>query len=86
MSKNTNKVAIKKFDPSTFRTFDKVLIKYNDTCNWEADFMSQYHAKWKLVNTITTTCLQKVIPYNDETKNLLGTDKDCSGYYKWWEE
>ena len=30
--------------------------------------------------------LQMCIPYNDETKHLIGTTNDCPDYYKWWEE
>lgn len=26
------------------------------------------------------------IPYNEETKHLVGTKDDCPEYYKWWEE
>ena len=26
------------------------------------------------------------IPYNDDTKHLVGTLNDCPEYYKWWEE
>ena len=28
----------------------------------------------------------KCIPYNEETKHLLGTKEYCPEYYKWWEE
>ena len=26
------------------------------------------------------------IPYNEETKHLVGTRDDCPEYYKWWED
>lgn len=29
---------------------------------------------------------EQVIPYNDDTKSLIGTADDCAEYYKWWEE
>lgn len=29
---------------------------------------------------------EQVIPYNDDTKSLIGTSDDCAEYYKWWEE
>ena len=29
---------------------------------------------------------KQCIPYNDETKNLVGIDNDCPEYYKWWKK
>lgn len=29
---------------------------------------------------------EQVIPYNDDTKSLIGTADDCAEYYKWWEK
>ena len=80
-----DKPKIKKFDPNTLQPFDKVLArvgKYND---WFAEFFSH------IDDSIGRVCCsgyswKQCIPYNDETKHLVGTRNDCSEYYKWWEE
>ncbi len=36
-------------------------------------------------NCVTSHWVQ-CIPYNEETKHLLGKTTDCPEYYKWWEE
>ena len=80
-----DKPKIKKFDPNTLQPFDKVLArvgKYND---WFAVFFSH------IDDSIGRVCCsgyswKQCIPYNDETKHLVGTRNDCSEYYKWWEE
>ena len=35
---------------------------------------------------INGTVYYQCIPYNEETKHLIGTTEDCPEYYKWWEE
>lgn len=36
-------------------------------------------------NVTCVTCKwMQCIPYNEETKHLLGTTYDCPEYYKWW--
>lgn len=79
------KVPVKKFDPKEFKPFDKVLIKHNYegekwVCNFFSDILSngQVHC----IGVAVYEC----IPYNDETKHLLGTIDECPEFYKWWEE
>ena len=73
-----------KFDPKTLQPFDKVLVR-DDDCYWTADLFSH------IDDSIGRVCCswyswKQCIPYNDETKNLVGTTDDCPEYYKWWEE
>ena len=78
-----DKPKIEKFDPNTLQPFDKVVIRDRDDSFWTAAFFSYIAGQW--VNCIgrgTSEC----IPYNDETKHLIGTREDCPEYYKWWEE
>lgn len=75
-----------KFDINTLQPFDKVLVRNTLTTLWKADFYS--FSKYpdqdmaKCVGGYWFNC----IPYNDDTKYLIGTNKDCPEYYKWWEE
>ena len=78
---------VDKFDINTLQPFDKVLVRDFLNEGWMADFFERidendvhYNA-----NCVTSHWIQ-CIPYNEETKHLLGTIDDCPEYYKWWEE
>ena len=75
-----------KFDPNTLQPFDKVLARGIDD-SWKALTFSHksresYYAPWCCDGFFYDYC----IPYNDDTKHLVGTKEDCPEYYKWWEE
>ena len=79
------KVPVEKFDTEEFNPFDKVLIKLNHECErWTCDFFSHMLPNGQ-VSCIGAT-VYECIPYNDETKHLLGTDEDAPETYKWWEK
>ena len=78
-----DKPKVKKFDPKTLQPFDKVLIRNVDNGFWNAAFFSYIAGQWvNCVGSGTAEC----IPYNEETKHLVGTKEDCPEFYKWWEE
>ena len=75
-----------KFDPKTLQPFDKVLVK-DDYEIWQVEFFSHISQRepegWcQCSGDRYYFC----IPYNEETKHLVGTKEDCPEYYKWWEE
>ena len=74
---------VSKFDVETFHPFDKVLVRdyYNE--RWRVDIFG-----FMLNDCICccTTNWRYCIPYNEETKNLIGTTDDCPEFYKWWED
>lgn len=72
-----------KFDPKTLHPFDKVLVKDHDHTKWKIDFFS-YIDDDKLRCLITSWKL--VIPYNDDTKHLVGTSDEAPEYYRYWED
>ena len=74
-----------KFDPKTLQPFDKVLVRDNPLCKWRPDFFgfTVQHEKYIIC---TGSFWYQCIPYNEETKHLLGTKEDCPEFYKWWEE
>ena len=82
-----DKPKVERFDPETFLPFDKVLVRDYGNHNWECALFSHIE-KLKSGDRVITvgsfyyTC----IPYNNETKHLIGTKSDCPDYYKWWEE
>lgn len=79
-----DKPKTEKFDPKTLKPFDKVLVRDED-CYWTADFFSH------IDDSLGRVCCswyswKQCVPYNEDTKHLVGTDEDCPEYYKWWEE
>ena len=79
-----------KFDPKTLKAFDKVLVRLRKDCIWHATFFSHYdkEVKWGCYPCVTTSCKSygNCIPYNDETKHLLGTSAQAPEYYRYWED
>lgn len=72
-----------KFDPKTLQPFDKVLVRTNSRCTWEPDFFGYIdYDRFVCVATGYVQC----IPYNDETKHLIGTNEEAPEYYKYWED
>ena len=71
-----------KFDPKTLNPFDKVLVRDNINNPWICDHFSYInHANI----CITTDRCKYCIPYNEETKHLVGTTKEAPEYYRYWE-
>ena len=78
---------VSKFDVETFHPFDKVLARDYLNDNWMADFFEKIEENDIHYNVTCVTCKWvQCIPYNEETKHLLGTREDCPNYYKWWED
>ena len=76
-----------KFDPNTLKPFDKVLVKLSNDDVWIADFFSYYDKLEKYMKYVCVTHLAVFcIPYNDDTKHLLGTNKEAPEFYKYWED
>ena len=73
-----------KFNPKTLQPFDKVLVRDGVGYKWNADFYS-----YKVVGR-GHSCVDDIydycIPYNDDTKHLLGTSGDAPDFYRYWED
>lgn len=74
-----------RFDPKTLKAFDKVLVNHDDI--WKVDFFShicQYEPNgWcQCIGDSYYIC----IPYNDETKHLVGTRDEAPDFYRYWED
>ena len=75
-----------KFDPKTLKPFDKVLVKDKD--EWACTLFSHIvnghnYYKYKCCNFLL---YRYCIPYNDDTKHLVGTTNEAPEYYRYWEE
>ena len=78
-----DKARIERFDVNTLQPFDKVLVRNYNNRIWEPDFFGYIKGDWVWS---LQTAYNQCIPYNEETKHLLGTTNDCPDYYKWWEK
>lgn len=89
-TKTLDKLVKSKFDPKTLMAFDKVLVRLKKDCIWHATFFSHYdkEVKWGCYPFVTTgsRSYSECIPYNDETKHLLGTSDEAPEYYRYWED
>ena len=75
-----------KFDPNTLKTFDRVLTRHFDDERWEINFYSYTNPNWLWPYTCMDKSYKYCIPYNDDTKHLVGTTDEAPEFYKHWEE
>ena len=77
---------VERFDPKTFHPFDKVLAKDGFSSKWTCSFFSHMDNDVSFPIYCSGGYFKVCIPFNEETKHLVGTRNDCPEYYKWWEE
>lgn len=81
-----DKPKVERFNPKTLQPFDKVLVK-DDIHNWFPAYFTYLEYSLQYPRMMCFDCIaRKVIPYNEDTKHLVGTTDDCPEYYKWWEK
>ena len=74
-----------KFDPKTLKPFDKVLVRDSCSCPWKCAFYShtiknRITLKYVADNSVYEYC----IPYNKDTKHLVGTTDEAPEYYRYF--
>ena len=76
-----------KFDPKTLKPFDRVLVRIGDgdAYCWFADFVS-IPGEDSFLCTMSNKDTYMIIPYNEETKHLVGTTDEAPDFYKYWED
>ena len=75
-----------RFNPKTLKPFDKVLCK-NGIDSWKAELFSHYDGRRKYYPfRCAGNGYLYCIPYNDETKHLVGTEEEAPEYYRYWED
>jgi hypothetical protein len=75
-------IKIKKFDPSTLQSFDKVLVRSNKNDIWRCTLFSHIDED----DDCNFVCIYGYwyvcIPYNEDTKHLAGTSEEEPEYYR----
>lgn len=75
-----------RFDPKTLKAFDKVLVRDSNEIKWKIDFFSHCHESKYFLYKCIGNSYKYCIPYNDETKHLVGTKEEAPDFYKYWED
>ena len=74
-----------KFDPKTLQPFDRVLVRDDESLTWKINMFSHIDndvSPCKCLISFYKYC----IPYNEDTKHLVGTTDEAPEYYRYWEE
>lgn len=76
-----------KFNPNILQPFDKVLVREHRNSVWKCNLFSyiintEEHYPIKCIGGVYKYC----IPYNDDTKHLVGTTEEAPEYYRYWED
>ena len=76
-----------RFNPKTLKPFDRIIVR-NEYDEWKCTLFSHINNE-PITRFICATCESfyiYCIPYNNETKHLLGTKEEAPEFYKYWEE
>lgn len=74
-----------KFDPKTLKVFDKVLVKVSNT-TWRVSLFSHCDYNYMYPYVCVDGAHKYCIPYNDDTKHLVGTEDRAPEYYRYWDD
>lgn len=81
-----DKPKVEKFNINTLQPFDKVLVRNDSLGSWRCDLLSHFNKFSGDPLFISTQYWRECIPYNEDTRYLLGTKCEAPEYYKWWED
>ena len=73
-----------KFDPKTLKAFDRVIV-YGKNEGWFCSIFSHIGEGEYPYNTASGNYAW-CIPYNDDTKHLVGTKEEAPIFYRYWED
>ena len=73
-----------KFDPRTLKPFDKVMVRDDNYQAWVCTIFSHQGENCGYPYNTASGAYFCCIPYNDDTKHLVGTTKEAPEYYRYW--
>ena len=74
-----------KFDPKTLKPFDKIIACLDEQGIWCCELFSFIEENTNLIKCCGAY-YKYCVPYNEDTKHLLGTSEKAPEYYRYWEE
>ena len=75
-----------KFDPKKLQPFDKILARNGHSENWNCDIFSNINDNEPYKYNTISNYWKYCIPYNKETKHLVGTKDEAPEFYRYWED
>lgn len=75
-----------KFDPKTLQPFDKVLVRDESCHKWRCELFSHINPESEFKYWCINNRYKYCIPYNDDTKHLVGTTEEAPEFYRYWED
>ena len=77
-----------KFDPKTLQPYDKVLVRDSRSDKWRCQLFSHIlkDDDYFCACIYSSYRYGNCIPYNDDTKHLIGTTDEVNEFYRYWEE
>ena len=75
-----------RFDPKTLKPFDRVLVRNFKAYKWKCEHFSYFNEGNDYPCMCTSNSYSFCVPYNDETKYLVGTSDEAPEYYRYWDE
>ena len=75
-----------KFDPKTLQPYMKVLVCNCDGDIWRCSIFLHIYGKDNLPSVCNGIGYKYCIPYNDDTKHLVGTTEEAPEFYRYWED
>ena len=79
------KVNKPKFDPKTLQAFDRIIALMSKQGLWCCELFSFIQERTNLIRGCGAY-YKYCVPYNDDTKHLVGTNEEAPEYYKYWED
>ena len=76
-----------KFNPKTLKPFNRVLVRDSCAYSWRCALYSHTKENENTFKYVTgDSTYEYCIPYNDETKHLVGTKNEAPEFYRYWED
>lgn len=76
-----------KFDLKTLQSFDKILVRDNTSGKWICTLFSHINKpNVRFICQAIDSAYIYGIPYNNDTKHLVGTTDEAPEYYRYWED
>lgn len=72
-----------RFDPNTLKPFDRVLVRDSKAAEWTCGLFSHISFSKSYPFKIDNSYFKYCIPYNDDTKHLVGTTEEAPEYYSY---
>ena len=85
-TKTLEKLVEPKFDPNTLLPYDRVLVRDKHYNRWRCSFYSHVKENSTYKYAVSGFAYAYCIPYNEETKHLVGTRDEAPEYYRYWED